>query len=254
MELENLRAKKETKQRLRERQLELEQEREEIELRRQQEELRLQQQQQQQRREQELQQQQQQQAQELRLKMQQQEDELRLRQHERALESEREKSEEEQEERRMKLELTKRSSRASGSVADEIESVGSERNYKRTAGWVESVAQQSVPQQPLSPNFVIDPPTNVTKDRADKRFSTYPKTTPLFQPGERLFSTQLAEPSILKKPEIRKPIRVTDPPAPPLTRTTFQQQGTSAIQNRNRSQSPINNFETGLPRAETGAQ
>ena len=63
MELENLRAKKETEQRLRERQLELEQEHEEIELRRQQEELRLQQQQ----REQELQQQQQ--KQELRLRM-----------------------------------------------------------------------------------------------------------------------------------------------------------------------------------------
>ena len=71
MEVENLRAKKETEQQLRERQLELEQEREEIELRRQQEELC-------------LQQQQQQQEQELRLKMQQQ-DELRLRQHERTL-------------------------------------------------------------------------------------------------------------------------------------------------------------------------
>ena len=204
MELEHLKAKKEAEQRLRERQLELEQEREEIELRRQQEELRLQQQQQQQRREQELQQQQQeqelqqqQQKQELRLKMQQQEDDLRFRQHERALENERRKAEEDEEERRMKFELTKGSSRASGSVANEIESVGSKRNHERTAGWVESGAQQSVPQRPLSPNVVIDPPTNVTKVRADKRFSTYPKTTPLFQPGERLFSTQLAEPSIL---------------------------------------------------------
>ena len=144
MELENLRAKKETEQRLRERQLELEQEREETELRRQQEELRLQQQQQQ-RREQELQQQTQ--EQELRLKMQQQKDELRLRQHERALENERKKAEEEEEEeeeeRSMKLELNKGSSRASGSVADEIESVGSKRNREKTAGWVESVAQQS---------------------------------------------------------------------------------------------------------------
>ena len=104
MELENLKAKKETEQRLRERQLELEQEREEIELRRQQEELRLQQQ-----------------EQELRLKMQQQEDELRLRQNERGLENERKKAEEEEEESRMKLELTKGSSRASGSVAVEIE-------------------------------------------------------------------------------------------------------------------------------------
>ena len=229
MELENLRAKKETEQQLRERQLELEQEREEIELRRQQEELR-------------LQQQQQQQEQELRLRMQQQEDELRFRQHERALENERRKAEEEEEQRRLKLELTKGSSRASGSVADEIESVGSKRNQERIERWAEAGAQQSVPQRPLSPNVVIDPPTNVTKDRADKRFSTYPKTTPLFHPGERLFSTQLTEPSILKKPEVRKSIRVTDPPAPPLTRTTFQQQRTSAVQYRNRSQSPNNNF------------
>ena len=226
MELENLRAQKETEQRLRERQLGLEQEREEIELRPQQEELRLQQQQQ---------------DQELRLKMQQQEDEMCLRQHERALENERKKAEEEEDERRMKLELTKGSSRASGSVADEIGSVGSKRNHERTAGWAESVAQQSVHRRPLSPNFVIDPPTNVTQERVDKAFSTYPKTTPLFQPGEGLFSTQLTEPSILKKPEVLKPIRVTDPPAPPLTRTTFQQQGTSAVQTRNSSQSPINN-------------
>ena len=235
MEIENLRAEKETEQRLRERQLELEQEREEIELRRQQEELRLQQQQ----RDQALQQEQQ--DQELRLRMQQKEDELHLRQHERALENERRKAEEDEEQRCLKLELTKGSSRASGSVADEIESVGSKRNHDRAAGWAESVAQQSVPRRQLSPNVLIDPPTNVTKDSADKRFSTYPKTTPLFQPGKRLFSTQLAESSILKKPEVRKPIRVTNPPAPPLTRPTFQQQGTSAVQTRNRSQSPISN-------------
>ena len=174
--------------------------------------------------------------------MQQQEGELHLRQHGRTLENERKKAEEEEEERRLKLELTKGSSRASGSVAYEIESVGSKRNHKRTAGMVESVAQQSVPRRPLSPKVVIEPPTNVTQDRADKRFSTYPKTTPLFQPGEGLFSTQLSEPSILKKPEVRKPIGVTDPPAQPLTRTTFQQQRTSTVQDRNRSQSPINNL------------
>ena len=193
MEFENLRAKKETEQRLRERQLELEQKREEVELRRQQEELRLQQQQ----REQELQQQQQ--EQELRLRMQLKEGEFRLRQHERALENEKKKAEEDEEQRRLKLELAKGSSRASGSVADEIENVGSKRNHERTTGWAESVAQQSVPRRPPSPNVVIEPPTNVTKDTADKRFSTYLKTTPVFQPGERVFSKQLAEPSILKK-------------------------------------------------------
>ena len=123
--------------------MEIEQEREEIELRRQQEKLRLQQQKQQ--RGEVLHLQQQQQEQELRLKMQQQqEDELRRRQHERYLENERRKTEADEEQRRLKLELTKGSSRASGSVADEIESVGPRRNHEITAGWAESVAQQSV--------------------------------------------------------------------------------------------------------------
>ena len=172
--------------------------------------------------------------------MQQQEDDLRLRQHERALENERRKADADEEQRRLKLELTKGSSRASGSVAEEIESVGSRRNQVKTSGWAESVAQQSVSRRPLSPSVVIDPPTNVTQVRVDKRFSIYPKNTPLFQPGEGLFSMQLTEPIILKKPEIRKPIRVTEPQALPLKRTTFQLQGTSAVQDRNRSQSPIN--------------
>ena len=127
-------------------------------------------------------------------------------------------------------------------MAEEIESLGLGRNQGRTSECTESVAQQSVTRRPLSPNFVIDPPTNVTQDRVDKRSSTYPKTIPLFQPGEGLFSTQLTEPSILKKPEIRKSNRVTDPRAP-LTRTPFQQWGTSTVQDRNRSQSPINNSQ-----------
>ena len=100
------------------------------------------------------------------------------------LKTKKQKAEEDDEQRRIKLELTKGSSRASGSVADEIESIGSRRNHERTAGWAESVAQQSVPRRPLSPNVVIDPPTNITQDRVDKCFSTYPKTTPLFQPGK----------------------------------------------------------------------
>ena len=98
MEFENLRAKKETEQRLQERQLEVEQKREEIGLRRQQEELRLQQQQR---------------EQELRLRMKQREDELRFRQNERALENERKKAEEDEKQRRLTLELTKGSSGAS---------------------------------------------------------------------------------------------------------------------------------------------
>ena len=136
--------------------------------------------------------------------------------------------------------LSKGSSRSSGSVTDKIESIGSNRNHERAEAWEKSAAQRSVPRRPLSPDCVIDPPKNVTQAVGYQRFSTYPKTTQLFQPGDRLFSTQLTEPSILKKKEIRKTIRVTDPPAR-LTRTKIQKQGTSAFQNRNRSQSPINN-------------
>ena len=96
--------------------MELEKEHEEIELRRQQEELRLQQH----HREQELQQ---------------QEDELRLRHRERELENARKKTEADEEQRRMEIELTKGSSRASGSQVDDLESVESKRNLERTAGW-----------------------------------------------------------------------------------------------------------------------
>ena len=76
--------------------------------------------------------------------MQQQEDELRLRQHERALQNKRKNAEADEEQRWLKLELTKGISRASGSVADEIEIVGSRRKHGRTAGWAESVSQQWV--------------------------------------------------------------------------------------------------------------
>ena len=104
-----------------------------------------------------------------------------------------------------------------------------------------SVAQQSGPSRPLSPNIVIDPPKNVTQDRGDKRFGTYPKTTPLFQRGAGLFSTQLQDSSILKKPEIPKSIRVTEQQKF-LPKTTLQQQGPSDFLNRQRSQSPKNNY------------
>ena len=197
MELENLRAKKETEQRLRERQWKLEQEHEEMELRRRKE----------------------QQEQELRLKLQ-QEDELRLRQHERELENEGKKAEADEEQRRMEIELTKGSSCASGSQVHDLESVGFRRNLERTAGWEKSVAQHSGASRQLSPNVVIDPPKNVTQDRGDKRFSAYPKTTTLFQPGAGLFSAQLQDSSILKKPEIPKSIRVTEQTL--FSKTTFQ--------------------------------
>ena len=119
-----------------------------------------------------------------------------MRQHERELENERKKAEDDKEQRRMEIELTKGISRASGSQVDDLKSVGSRRNLERTAGLANSVAQHSGPSRPLSPSVVIEPPMNVTHDRGDKRFSSYPNTTPLFQPGAGLFSAQLQNSSI----------------------------------------------------------
>ena len=82
----------------------------------------------------------------------------------------------------MEIEQIRGNSRASGSQVYDLESVGSRRNLERTAGRANSVAQHSSPSRPLAPNVVIDPPKNVTHDRGDKRFSAYPKSTPLFPP------------------------------------------------------------------------
>ena len=117
----------------------------------------------------------------------------------------------------------------------DLESVGSTRSLERTAGWANSVAQQPGPSWPLSPNDVINPHKNVTQGRGDKRFSTYPKTLSMFQTGAGLFSTQLQDLSSLKKPEIPKSIRVTQPQTF-FPRTTFQQQRSSVFPNRQRRQ------------------
>ena len=140
----------------------------------------------------------------------------------------------------LKLELTKGSSRASGSEAGDLESVGSRRKPAISQDWFKSVAERSGPRRPLSPNVVVEPPKNVTQDRSDKRFRAYPKTTTLFQPGVGTFSTPRQKPSFLKRSETPKSIRVTDPPVH-LSGTTFQQQGTSTVLNKQRNQSPKHN-------------
>ena len=91
-------------------------------------------------------------------------------------------------------------------MVDDTESVRSRKKTIITPSWLKTMAEHSGPSRPLSPDCAVDPPKNGTQDIDDKRFSAYPKTTSLFQPGAGIFSTQLTEPSFLKKPEIRKPI------------------------------------------------
>ena len=123
-------------------------------------------------------------------------------------------------------------------MADEIESVGSRRNHEQPAGqnqWLNSLSLDYHYLQALLSTL--------------QRMSNRTELTNVSRPTRKLprcfnrvkdFLTQLPEPSILKKKEIRKSIRNTALP-PPLTTTTFQQQETSAAQNRNRGQRPNNN-------------
>ena len=74
--------------------------------------------------------------------------------------------------KRLEIALTKGSSRASGSQAHDFKSVGSGRKLQKLAGGEDSVAQQSSPSRPLSPNVEIDPPKNSTQETSDKRFGT----------------------------------------------------------------------------------
>ena len=107
------------------------------------------------------------------------------------------------------------------------------------------MAQKSGPGRPLFLNVLIDPNKNVTQDRSDKRFSAYPKTTPLFQLGEGFFITQLQESSTRNKPEIPKSVILTEQQTC-LPKTTFHLQRTIALQNKQRCQSPKNIYRNRL--------
>ena len=64
----------------------------------------------------------------------------------------------------------------------------------RTAGWANSVVQQSGLSRSQNSIMLIKPPNSVTQDKIDKRFSAYPKTTQLFQTDRevKVRSTTLA--------------------------------------------------------------
>ena len=142
--------------------------------------------------------------------------------------------------RLLKLELTKeRSSRAPGSVVDSIECFGSGSNQKRTTELEKAMTQRSLTSRPLSPDCVFDPPANVTQTRGVKLFSAYPILRCYFNRMLGSFQHWQSRP-LKQKPKTHKPFRFMDPHAT-LTKTTFQQHGTSAFQNRNRSHSLINN-------------
>ena len=65
--------------------------------------------------------------------------------------------------------------------------VGSRRNHEKTTGWAKSVVQQYVSRRPLSPNVVIHPPTNVTQNKV-KNFSAPTQKLPRCSNRVKAFS------------------------------------------------------------------
>ena len=74
----------------------------------------------------------------------------------------------------MEIDLKKGGSRASGSQADDLESVGSRPKLEITVGLANLVAHYSGPSRPLSPNVVIDPPKSVELKKVSASAQNYP--------------------------------------------------------------------------------
>ena len=153
LELENLKAKQEAEQRLREQEMQLQNEREEMKLQAEREERRLQ--------------------------AEREEREMEMRKRERELENERKKAEAEEERRQLEIEQKRGSSRASGSVANDMESNGSSKKQGYTKDWIQELPDPNYTPPALSPKIAVDLPKKtfpqVEKDKRLQTFSGFQK-------------------------------------------------------------------------------
>ena len=108
--------------------------------------------------------------------------ELEMRKRERALENERKKAQAKEELRELEMAQKRGSSRASRSVADDIESMGSSKKHEFVDDWTRNLPkQQAPPPQPHTPEVIIDHPQTKTKEGAeDKRLTTFFTFPPTF--------------------------------------------------------------------------
>ena len=107
-----------------------------------------------------------------------------MRKRERELENERKKAQAKEELRELEMAQNRGSSRASRSVADDIESMGSSKKHEFVDDWTRNLPkQQTPPPQPHTPEVIIDHPQTKTKEGAeDKRLTTFFTFPPTFAP------------------------------------------------------------------------
>ena len=114
-------------------------------------------------------------------------EEMEMRKRERELENERKKAEAKEELRELEMAQKRGSSRASGSVADDIASLGSSKNHEFVDDWTRNLPKQRTPPpQPHTPEVIIDHPQTKTKEGAeDKRLTAFFTFPPTFAPVDQ---------------------------------------------------------------------
>ena len=199
LELKNLKAKQEAEERLREREIQLQNERDKMELEREQ-----------QRQHQELERQHQ---------------ELEMRQRERELESERKKVEADEERRQLELAQKRGSSRASGSIANDVESNGSSKKQGYTKEWIQELPDPNYTPPALSPKIAVDLPKKtfpqVEKDKRLQTFFRFPEAVEQAAGEPRFPIVDVAGHQEVEKPKLA--LRTEQRKHSP--EKTFQQQG-----------------------------
>ena len=113
------------------------------------------------------------------MELERQHQELEMRQQERELESERKKAEADEERRQFELEQKRGSSRASGSVANDMESNGSSKKQGYTKDWIQELPDPNYTPPALSPKIAVDLPKKtfpqVEKDKRLQPFFRFPE-------------------------------------------------------------------------------
>ena len=164
--------------------------------------------------------------------------ELKKRKQERELEIERKKAEAEEERRQLEMEQKRGSSRASGSIANDVESHGSSKKHGYTNDWIQELPDPNYTPPALSPKIAVDLPKKtfpqVEKDKRLQTFFRFPEAVEQAAGEPRFPIVDVAGHQEVEKPKLalRTELRKHSP------EKSFQQQGPSKQYSRNRDQSP----------------
>ena len=164
--------------------------------------------------------------------------ELEMRMQERELEIERKKAEADEERRQLEIEQRRGNSRASGSIANDVESHGSSKKQGYTKDWIQELPDPNYTPPALSPKIAVDLPKKtfpqVEKDKRLQTFFRFPEAVEQAAGEPRFPIVDVAGHQEVEKPKLA--LRTEQRKHSP--EKTFQQQGPSKQYSRNRDQSP----------------